>query len=278
MSNLSYCPPESRLEGKVAIITGAASGMGAACARRFVAEGAKVVMTDLNVDAGQKGAAKLGPRAVFMRQNIAEQDSWVRVVAAAEDHFGPVNVLFNNAGVNPPGFIEQSDPDIWARAISVNLEGTLWGIRTVVPSMKKVGGGSIVNVSSLQGREADIGLVPYVAAKFGGRGLTKSAAIELGRYGIRVNAIFPGLVRTGMTGDMPEHLLGKIPLRRVGTDDRAGIAEDVAALVTFLCSDRAGYITAAEVVIDGGKSVRFPNRLQDYRREVMQFESNAGGN
>ncbi|MEZ0052978.1 3alpha(or 20beta)-hydroxysteroid dehydrogenase [Mycobacterium sp. MAA66] len=278
MSNLSYCPPESRMEGKVAIITGAASGMGAACAQRFAAEGANIVMTDVNMAAGQEGAAKLGPRAVFIRQDIAQQDSWARVVAEAEDHFGPVNVLFNNAGAHTPGFIEQSDPDNWARAISVNLEGTLWGIRTVVPSMKRAGGGSIVNVSSLQGREADIGLVPYVAAKFGVRGLTKSAAIELGRYGIRVNAIFPGLVRTGMTGATPQHLLGKIPLRRAGTDDRAGIAEDVAALVTFLCSDRAGYITGAEVVIDGGKSVRFPNRLQDYRSEVMQFESNAGGN
>jgi 3alpha(or 20beta)-hydroxysteroid dehydrogenase len=133
----------------------------------------------------------------------------------------------------------------------------------------------VINVSSLQGREADVGLVPYVAAKFGVRGITKSAAVEWGRDGIRVNAIFPGFTATALTTGIPDHILGRIPLRLPDRPDRLGTPADIAGLATFLASDRSSYITGAEIVIDGGKSVRFPSASQDYGPDLAAMRSRA---
>lgn len=264
------------LENEVAIVTGAASGMGAATARRFIEEGAKVILTDVNVDGGQALADDLGGNASFLQLDVADKDQWEQVVAGATALFGPVTVLMNNAGVGAVGFIESYAQSDWDRGISIMLEGPLLGMRAVVPSMREGGRGSIINVSSLQGREADAGLAPYVAAKFGLRGLTKSAAIELGKYGIRANTIFPGLVKTSMTQGLPDHLMGLIPLHRPGAEDRAGRPEDVAALATFLASPKASNITGAEITIDGGKSIRFPTKFQDYTAEIAKYKKVVG--
>ncbi len=252
--------------------------MGAATARRFADEGARVVLADINAAPGIELARSLGDHAMFVELDVASAQAWATAVAAAEDAFGPVSVLMNNAGVDAAGYIEKHDDHVWARALAVNLVGPLNGMTSVVESMRRAGGGSIINISSLQGREADVGVVPYIAAKFGLRGLSKAAAVELGRYGIRVNTVFPGLVMTGMTaGQGADYLMGRIPLRRPGAPDRAGLPEDVAALATFLASEASSYITGAEIVIDGGKSVRFPPFFQDYRAELAKLAAADGG-
>ena len=268
--------PSGRLKGKIALVTGAASGMGAATARRFVAEGARVVLTDIDVGPGRALTDELGDNAHFVEMNVTSAAAWEHAVAAAEGTFGPLSVLMNNAGVDALGFVEDFTDDAWQRGLSVNLHGPLLGMRAVTPSMRRAGGGSSINISSLQGREADVGLVPYVAAKFGLRGLSKSAAVELGRYGIRVNTVFPGLVMTGLTAGRPEHSMGHIPLVRPGAENRAGVPADVAALAAYLASDRASHVTGAEITIDGAKSVRFPTHIQDYSRELALLTTDAG--
>jgi 3alpha(or 20beta)-hydroxysteroid dehydrogenase len=260
------------LEDEVAIVTGAASGMGAATARRFIEENAKVVLTDINVEDGATLAAELGENALFLPLDVANAEQWRDVVNQAQSHFGSVTVLMNNAGVGATGYIESYSQATWDRGIAIMLAGPLYGMSAVAPAMRAAGHGSIINVSSLQGREADVGLAPYVAAKFGLRGLSKSAAVELGRYGIRSNTIFPGLVMTSMTRGLPDHLMGRIPLHRPESEDRAGRPEDVAALAAFLASRRASNITGAEITIDGGKSVRFPTKFQDYTAEIAKFK------
>lgn len=263
--------PAGRLTGKIAIVTGAASGMGAATARRFVAEGACVVLSDVNVESGTSLAAELGGEVRFVKLDVTSESDWREAVSFAEREFGPLTILMNNAGVDAFGFVEEFDDAAWSRGLDVNLHGPLLGMRAVVPSMRRAGGGSIINISSLQGREAEVGVVPYIAAKFGLRGLTKAATVELGRYGIRVNAVFPGLVKTGLTAGQLDYYMGRIPLTRAGADDRAGLPSDVAALATFLASDRAAYITGAEITIDAAKSVRFPTTFQDYSADISRL-------
>ncbi|MEV6171694.1 SDR family oxidoreductase [Streptomyces sp. NPDC051954] len=262
------------LENDVAIVTGAASGMGAATARRFVAEGARVILADIDEKQGAALTQSLGERAMFVETDVASSAGWNTAVEQAESAFGPVTILMNNAGVDAFGFIEHTEHDSWARSLAVNLQGPLLGMRTVIPSMRRAGRGSIINVSSLQGREAEVGVVPYIAAKFGLRGLSKAAAVELGRDGIRSNTIFPGLIRTGMTEGQRDHYMGLIPLVRAGESDRAGHADDVAALAVFLASSRSSYITGAEITIDAAKSVRFPTLLHDYSAELAWLAKN----
>lgn len=260
--------PEDRLRGKVALITGAASGMGADTARRFVAEGAKVLLADVSVEAGQALAMSLGSSAAFVKLDVGDAPDWEHAVEVAERDFGPINVLVNNAGIAASGLVESYDPEVLDRAIRVNLLGSLLGMQHVLPSMRKVERGSVINVSSLQGREADVNLMPYIASKFGVRGVSKSAAVEWGRYGIRVNTIFPGFIITGITEGVRDNALGHIPLQRPGARTMAGSGSDVAGLVTFLASDRSSFITGAELVIDGGKSIRFPSVGEDYSQTL----------
>lgn len=265
--------PNERLVGKVAIVTGAASGMGAATARRFIAEGASVVIADVNIEAGLSLADELGDAAEFVKVDVGEIDDWRRALACAEKRFGGVNILMNNAGIGATGHVENFEEAVWERAIRINLLGVLLGMQTVLPSLRRAGHGSVINVSSLQGREADVNLMPYVASKFGVRGISKSAAVEWGRYGIRVNTIFPGFIVTGITQNVPDHVLGYIPLRRLGSTSLAGSGADVAGLATFLASDRAAFITGAEIVIDGGKSIRFPSVAEDYSKELAESDT-----
>ena len=250
-----------RLDGKIAIITGASQGMGEAHARHFVAEGAKVVMTDINDEAGEKIAAELGENAHFVRADAASLADWQRVVAEAEATFGPVSVLINNAGIIGPiaGTVDFDEAD-YLHVCAVNQHSQFYGMKSVVPSMQRAGGGSIVNVSSIAGIVSIVGSpnIAYVGSKFASRGMTKHAAIEYGKQGIRANAICPGFIETPMSGgkgaaERFPALVGGSALKR------AGQPEEVAELASFLASDRAAYITGAIIPIDGGSTACLPS-------------------
>lgn len=243
-----------RLEGKVAIITGAAAGMGEAHARRFVAEGAKTVITDINAAAGTALAAELGENALFVALDVASSASWQQVVEQAEARFGPVSVLVNNAGiVGPVKPCDELTEDEYLRICAINQTGSFLGMKHAIPSMKRAGGGSIINISSISGIVAIYGTpnVAYAASKFAVRGLTKQAAIEFGGDNIRVNSVHPGYIRTQMmtealTPDQIVQASASVPIKRVGE------VSDVSNLVVYLASDESGFTTGTEHVIDGG--------------------------
>ena len=244
----------ARLGGKVAIITGAAQGMGAAHARRFVAEGAKVVITDINREAGEGLAAELGSAAMFHTLDVANDAGWVAVVSAARERFGPVTALVNNAGILGPGKpCAELDEADFLKVCAINQTSVFLGAKHVIPSMIEAGGGSIVNISSISGIVAIYGTpnVAYAASKFAVRGITKQIAIEYGKQGIRANSVHPGYIRTPMmTAALNEEQIkiasGSVPIKRVGE------VEDVSNLVVFLASDESGFVTGTEHIIDGG--------------------------
>ncbi|TDV52332.1 glucose 1-dehydrogenase [Actinophytocola oryzae] len=240
-----------RLSGKIALVTGAAGGQGAAAARRFVAEGAQVVVGDVNDDDGKALAEELG--AHYRHLDVSDEDEWAAAVDEVREVYGPPNVLVNNAGVlhfSPLRDMKLSD---YQRVIQINQVGTFLGMRAVVPGMVEAGGGSIINVSSVDGLNATPMLTAYAASKFAVRGMTKVAALELADKGVRVNSVHPGCIETGMLpaalGGQPVDLtyIGKrVPMKRVGQPD------EVAQLVLFLASDESSYCTGAEFVADGG--------------------------
>lgn len=243
----------SRLDGKVAIITGASQGMGEAHARRFVAEGAKVVMTDINDEAGEKIAAELGENAVFIKADVTSLADWRRVVAEAEATFGPVTVLINNAGIiGPLADTVELDEDAYHQVCAVNQHSQFYGMKCVIPSMQQAGGGSIVNVSSIAGLVSIVGSpnLAYVGSKFASRGMTKHAAVQYGKDNIRVNSVHPGYIKTPMmaaaTDDEGGGIASQIPLGRMADPD------EVARLMVWLASDESSYITGTEQVVDAG--------------------------
>ena len=240
-----------RLRGKVAIVTGAARGQGEAEARHFVAEGASVLLTDVLDDEGQAVAADLGEGAAYRHLDVSSEEDWIAAVADAEERFGPVTILVNNAGILDFGSIEQQDVERFRRVIDVNLTGTMLGIKTVVPSMRKANGGSVINISSNGGINGLPSLGAYVSSKWAVRGLSKTAALDLGKWGIRVNSLHPGGIDTPMTR-FPGQEPNDSPFAKSLPLGRFGLVDEVANVVTFLASDEASYVTGAEWSVDGG--------------------------
>jgi 3alpha(or 20beta)-hydroxysteroid dehydrogenase len=238
-----------RVDGKVALISGGAQGMGAEDARALIAEGAKVVIGDILDDKGQALADEINaetPDSIrYVHLDVTQADEWDAAVATALDAFGTLNVLVNNAGTVALGKIGEFDMAKWQKVIDVNLTGTFLGMQASVEAMKAAGGGSIINISSIEGLRGAVMVHPYVASKWAVRGLTKSAALELGAHNIRVNSVHPGFIRTPMTKFFPDDML-RIPLGRPGQPD------EVATFVVFLASDESRYATGAEFVMDGG--------------------------
>lgn len=237
------------LKGKVAIITGAARGQGAHEARLFVAEGARVVMTDLN-PAGSTLASELGDAAHFVTHDVGDETSWAQVVTEAITRFGRVDILVNNAGVFVPRSIEQSDIALMDLHYRVNQLGVFLGMKAVTEPMKAVGGGAIVNISSSAGLSGMPNMIAYCSTKWAVRGLTRAAAADLAPYNIRVNSVHPGLIDTPMleanSAEAMETFRAKIPLKRIGQPD------DVAQMVLFLASEKSSFVTGGEFPVSGG--------------------------
>jgi 3alpha(or 20beta)-hydroxysteroid dehydrogenase len=243
-----------RLDGRVVLVSGGARGIGAAVAREVVEEGGRVVVGDVLDDDGAKVVAGLGEQwARFVHLDVTDGGQWRDAVATAESAFGPVSVLVNNAGIVRWGSVAELDPAVWQEVLTVNLTGVFLGMQAAIPSLRRAGGGSIVNISSVAGLVAYAMEPAYVASKWGVRGLTKSAALELARDGIRVNSVHPGLIRTPMTELTDPTLIAmRDQVVAVQPIPRMGEPEEVARLVVFLASDEAGFSTGAEFVVDGG--------------------------
>jgi NAD(P)-dependent dehydrogenase (short-subunit alcohol dehydrogenase family) len=242
-----------RLAGKVALITGAARGMGEAHARAMAREGAKVAIADIAREAGERLAAELrssGAQASYHDHDVTDPGAWRDVADAVQRAHGPINVLVSNAGVQMRSFGIEADDDEWTKVTAVNQQGVFLGMRAVIPSMAKNGGGSIVNIASVAALVGLPGSLPYQASKSAVLGLTRGAAAAYGRQGIRVNAICPGLIVTAMTEsaatDAVETMKAQIPLRREGEP------EEISAAVVFLASDESSYITGVALPVDGG--------------------------
>ena len=233
------------LEGVVAVVTGAARGMGAEHVRGLVRAGAKVVATDVLDADGAALAAELGDQVIYRHLDVTDDASWQSLVAEVDSTFGPIGVLVNNAGIVTFGPIDAMAPSEWQRTIDINLTGVWLGMHHVVPSMKRAGGGAIVNISSTAGLQGYANLGAYVASKWGVRGLTKTAALELGAFGIRVNSIHPGPIRTPMIAGLPDDLAAAQPIARVGEP------AEVTAMLLFILQD-ATYSTGHEFIVDGG--------------------------
>ena len=228
--------------------------MGAADARMLVAEGAKVVIGDILDDEGAALAAELGDAARYVHLDVTDADQWAAAVNTAAEQFGLLNVLVNNAGIVALGKIGEFDMAKWQKVIDVNLTGTFLGMQAVVEAMRSAGGGSIINVSSIEGLRGAPLVHPYVASKWAVRGLAKSAAIELGKDKIRVNSVHPGFIRTPMTKYFPDDMV-TAPLGRPGQP------EEVASFVVFLASDESSFATGSEFVVDGGLVTDVPHKF-----------------
>ncbi|HET7881053.1 MAG TPA: glucose 1-dehydrogenase [Acetobacteraceae bacterium] len=242
-----------RLAGKVAIISGAASGMGAATARLFVREGAKVVIADVLEHEGGQQVNALGEAAHFERLDVTSEDNWAAVVAATVQRFGKLDVLVNNAGISGSAEQDMFSTDAWHRIMAVNATGVFFGIKHAIPAMAASGGGSIVNLSSIAGIIGSEHVhMAYNASKAAVRLMTKSTAVQHAKDGIRANSVHPGIMppmrTSGRTADpaIRAERMKVIPMRRPGE------ADEVAHAILFLASDEASYITGSEIHVDGG--------------------------
>ncbi len=247
----------NNLQGKVALITGAARGQGAAEARLFAERGAKVVITDVLDEEGKQVAADIGEAAHYIHLDVTNENSWAAAVKETVERFGKLNVLVNNAGiVQVKALVDTSVAD-YMKVIEINQLGVFLGMRSVAGPMKDAGSGSIINISSIDGLIGMAGGSAYCASKFAVRGMTKVAAMELGPDNIRVNSIHPGGIHTpmitqaGMDESVMKDIFGKVPLGRVGQP------EEMATLAAYLASDDSSYSTGSEFIADGGLTAGF---------------------
>lgn len=237
-----------KLDGKVAIITGGAAGMGETHVKLFVKNGAKVIITDIDQVKGEKLAHELGENALFLQHDVTDEEGWKKIVKKAEETFGPINVLVNNAGISSALSL-QSSLDDYMNIVNINQVSIFLSLKYTVPSMQKEDGGSIINISSINGLEG--GALGYTDTKFAVRGMTKAAAKELAPYKIRVNSVHPGVINTPMVQNSPyleqiKTMIPNIPLKRMADPD------EISQLVLFLASDDSSYSTGSEFIADGG--------------------------
>lgn len=243
-----------RLTGKIALVTGGARGLGAAISRRLVAEGARVVISDVLDTEGHALADELGEAAAYLHHDVREATAWDTAIATVEQRFGLLSVLVNNAGVlGPVAPAEALDEAAYRNVVDVNQVGCFLGLRAALEPMRRAGGGSIINISSTSGLRGVPCTLPYTASKFAVCGMTKTAALEFARHHIRVNSIHPGPFRTHMTSgdsDSLKAVLAAVPAGRLGEP------EELAHMVLLLASDEMRFATGAEFVIDGGLTCR----------------------
>ncbi|MBP0460077.1 SDR family NAD(P)-dependent oxidoreductase [Streptomyces montanisoli] len=238
-----------RLAGRVVLVSGAAGGQGTVTARRLVEEGARVVLGDIRPETKEL-ADELGASALAVTLDVREPDAWEAAVARAVERWGKLDGLVNNAGVLHQAPLEETTVEDYRRVVDVNQLGVFLGMRAVVPALREAGGGTVVNIASVNATQGVPLLAAYCASKYAVLGMTKVAALELGRDSIRVNAVLPGVVSTDMTASMPEriarHLLDQVPAGRFGAP------EEVAALTVFLTSGESSYCSGGSFVVDGG--------------------------
>lgn len=249
-----------RLDGKVAIVTGAAGGMGESHAKRFVEEGAKVVVADLASSNGETLASELGENAIFLESDVTDEASWENLVSKTIDAFGKIDILVNNAGVSTAvSNVEDTPLEEFNKVVSINQVGVFLGMKHVIPNMKENNSGSIINISSISGIRGTPGGVSYGATKFAVTGLTKSVALEVAETGIRVNSVHPGVIRTKMTDPdlLPPEVakniqahIDRIPAKRMAEP------QEVTNLVLYLASDESTYSNGAEFIVDGGSTAQ----------------------
>jgi 3alpha(or 20beta)-hydroxysteroid dehydrogenase len=242
----------SDLSGKVIFVSGGAGSLGAAHAACLLSQGARVVLGDVRVEEGVRIAESLGPRCASVHLDVTREESWVEAIASACDRFDGLDGLVNNAGVIRTGLVESMALADFEAVVSVSLTGSFLGTKCIVPALRARGGGSIVNISSIAGLRGVAGLAAYSAAKFAIRGLTKSSALELGRYGIRVNSVHPGGIDTVMTQHRQFDNVDKAAIYASQPIPRIGQPEEVSHLVAFLLSNQSSFSTGSEFVLDGG--------------------------
>ena len=241
-----------RLVGKVALVTGGARGIGEGIVRRFVAEGARVMITDVLVAEGQALADELGAAAAFLKHDVVSRAEWDAVLAATEAKFGKLDILVNNAGVIVFKKLDDLTEEDMRRIIDINLMGTMIGTQAAIPALERAGGGSVINMSSADGIAGANSLTAYCASKFAVRGFTKAAALELGPRKIRVNSIHPGGIVTPLSNptNVPRDQYDKG--FRIYAAQRAGDPHDIGAAAAYLASDDASYCMGTELLVDGG--------------------------